>query len=142
MDAEERHGFEGDGFSYLKSPIWWAGIIACMRRLEAPSFNPRLTWRSVIIGEIANFAAYAFAPAILVTPLGALSVLIGAVLGSYFLKEELGTLGKLGCAICLIGSVIIVLHAPPDEPIETIDQILHYAIQPGTYPLAFSPDRI
>jgi hypothetical protein len=88
----------------------------------------------VIIGEIANFAAYAFAPAILVTPLGALSVLIGAVLGSYFLKEELGTLGKLGCAICLIGSVIIVLHAPPDKDITTIDEILYYAIQPGISP--------
>lgn len=113
MDAEERHGFEGDGFTYLKSPIWWAGIVA------------------LIVGEVANFAAYAFAPAILVTPLGALSVLIGAVLGSYFLKEELGTLGKLGCAICLIGSVIIVLHAPPDKEIQTIDEILHYAIQPG-----------
>lgn len=86
----------------------------------------------MVIGEIANFAAYAFAPAILVTPLGALSVLIGAVLGSYFLKEELGTLGKLGCAICLIGSVIIVLHAPPDTEITTVDEILHYAIQPGT----------
>jgi len=88
---------------------------------------------SVIVGEVANFAAYAFAPAILVTPLGALSVLIGAVLGSYFLKEELGTLGKLGCAICLIGSVIIVLHAPPDQDIKTIDEILHYAIQPGIH---------
>lgn len=32
---------------------------------------------AVVLGEIANFAAYAFAPAILVTPLGALSVLIG-----------------------------------------------------------------
>jgi hypothetical protein len=30
MDAEERHGFEGDGFTYLKSPIWWGGIIARM----------------------------------------------------------------------------------------------------------------
>lgn len=87
----------------------------------------------VILGEIANFAAYAFAPAILVTPLGALSVLIGAVLGSYFLNEKLGTLGKLGCAICLIGSVMIVLHAPPDKEIETIDEILHFAIQPGMY---------
>ncbi|RDW84576.1 putative DUF803 membrane protein [Coleophoma cylindrospora] len=113
MDAEERHGFEGDGFTYLKSPIWWGGIV------------------TLVIGEVANFAAYAFAPAILVTPLGALSVLIGAVLGSYFLKEELGTLGKLGCAICLIGSVIIVLHAPPDKEITTVDEILHYAIQPG-----------
>ncbi|KAK4123338.1 DUF803-domain-containing protein [Parathielavia appendiculata] len=113
MHAEERHGFEGDGFVYLRSPMWWAGIIC------------------LVLGEIFNFAAYAFAPAILVTPLGALSVLIGAVLGSYVLKEELGTLGKLGSAICLIGAVIIVLHAPPDEEIETIDQILNYAIQPG-----------
>ncbi|KAL2181431.1 magnesium transporter NIPA-domain-containing protein [Thermothelomyces heterothallicus CBS 202.75] len=113
MHAEERHGFEGDGFVYLRSPIWWAGIIC------------------LVLGEVFNFAAYAFAPAILVTPLGALSVLIGAVLGAYFLKEELGTLGKLGSAICLIGAVIIVLHAPPDEEIETVDQILNYAIQPG-----------
>lgn len=93
--------------------MWWAGII------------------TMVLGEVCNFAAYAFAPAILVTPLGALSVLIGAVLGSYILKEELGTLGKLGCAICLLGAIIIVLHAPADENIETIDQILHYAIKPG-----------
>ncbi|KAL4809269.1 DUF803-domain-containing protein [Aspergillus unguis] len=111
--ATERHGFEGEGFSYLKSPTWWVGV------------------STLAIGEAANFAAYAFAPAILVTPLGALSVLIGAVLGSYFLKERLGVLGKLGCAMCLLGSVVIVLHAPPDTPVETIDEILHYALQPG-----------
>ena len=29
----------------------------------------------MIVGEIANFAAYAFAPALLVTPLGALSII-------------------------------------------------------------------
>lgn len=35
------------------------------------------TWHlPVVVGEIANFAAYAFAPAILVTPLGALSIII------------------------------------------------------------------
>lgn len=96
------------------------------------------------VGEVCNFAAYAFAPAILVTPLGALSVLIGAVLGSYFLKEELGTLGKLGSAICLIGTVIIVLHAPPDEDIKTIDKILDYALRPGglPFPLAIKSDGI
>lgn len=31
---------------------------------------------SVIVGEIANFVAYAFAPAVLVTPLGALSIIV------------------------------------------------------------------
>lgn len=86
---------------------------------------------TLVLGEVANFAAYAFAPAILVTPLGALSVLTGAILGTYFLKEELGALGKLGCAICLIGSVIIASHAPPDKEIQTVDEILIYAIQPG-----------
>ena len=86
---------------------------------------------AVGLGEVFNFAAYAFAPAILVTPLGALAVLVGAVLGSYFLNEVLGTLGKLGSAICLIGAVIIVLHAPPDIEIETIDEILDFAIKPG-----------
>ena len=123
-EASERHGFEGDGYSYLKTPLWWAGII------------------TLVIGEVANFAAYAFAPAILVTPLGALSVLIGAVLGAYFLDEELGVLGKLGCAICLIGSVIIVLHAPPDKDIKTVDEILHYALYPGNdCSLARKPNR-
>ena len=31
----------------------------------------------VVLGEVANFLAYSFAPAILVTPLGAVSVLVG-----------------------------------------------------------------
>jgi magnesium transporter len=42
----------------------------------------------VVLGEIANFLAYSFAPAILVTPLGAVSVLVGAVLSHIFLKER------------------------------------------------------
>lgn len=55
------------------------------------------------------------------------------MLGAYFLGERLGVLGKLGCALSLLGSVIIVLHAPPDEEIETVDEILEYAIQPGRH---------
>lgn len=51
------------------------------------------------IGEFANFAAYTFAPASLVTPLGALSVLVSAVLSSKYLKENLNLLGKV-CIIC------------------------------------------
>lgn len=47
------------------------------------------------VGEAANFAAYAFAPASLVTPLGALSVLVASVLASKFLNEKLNLLGKV-----------------------------------------------
>lgn len=76
---------------------------------------------------MANFAAYTFAPAILVTPLGAMSVIIGAILASFLLDEKLGRLGVCGCASCIIGSVIIVLHAPSDKEVETVDEILAYA---------------
>ncbi|OBA21256.1 hypothetical protein METBIDRAFT_178664 [Metschnikowia bicuspidata var. bicuspidata NRRL YB-4993] len=120
MDTSSRLGSDNaTGHQYLQNPIWWAGIL------------------TMAIGEVANFAAYTFAPAILVTPLGALSVIIGAVLAALFLKEELGTLGKMGCAICLMGSVIIVLHAPPDKEIETVDEILTYATRPGFLFYAF-----
>ncbi|KAF9003319.1 magnesium transporter NIPA-domain-containing protein [Cyathus striatus] len=102
-----------DNLAYLRNPIWWAGM------------------STLVLGEVANFAAYTFAPPILVTPLGALSVLIGAVLASFLLNEELGHLGRLGCTLCLLGSLIIVLHAPEDKPIETVDEILNYAVQPG-----------
>ena len=92
-----------------------------------------LILKTVILGEVLNFVAYAFTDAILVTPLGALSVLIGAVLGSYFLGERLGILGRVGCAICFIGSVVIVLHAPPDKELANIDELLSYALRWGTF---------
>ncbi|GBE89161.1 magnesium transporter NIPA-domain-containing protein [Sparassis latifolia] len=114
-DAAERSAYAtaSDDYSYFKSPIWWAGM------------------STLVLGELANFAAYTFAPPILVTPLGALSVIIGAILASLLLNEELGHLGRVGCALCLLGSLIIVLHAPADKDIQTVDEILHYAIQPG-----------
>jgi magnesium transporter len=54
------------------------------------------------------------------------------VLASFLLGEELGHLGRIGCTLCLLGSSIIVLHAPEDKDIQSIDEILHYAMQPGT----------
>jgi len=102
-----------DNLAYLRNPIWWGGMV------------------TMVVGEVANFAAYTFAPPILVTPLGALSVLIGAVLASFLLNEHLGHLGRLGCTLCLLGSIIIVLHAPEDKPVDTIDVYLEYALRPG-----------
>lgn len=47
------------------------------------------------IGEGANFTAYAFAPASLITPLGALSILVSTILASKYLHEKLNLLGKV-----------------------------------------------
>ena len=64
----------------------------------------------MIVGEICNFAAYAFTEAIIVTPLGALSVVICAILSSFFLNEKLSFFGWIGCLQCIIGSVIIAVR--------------------------------
>ncbi|KAH8703808.1 magnesium transporter [Talaromyces proteolyticus] len=112
MQSSDRHGFDGSGFSYVKNPLWWCGTI------------------TLVSGELMNTVAYAFAPAVLVTPLGALSVLIGAVLGAYFLQERLNTVGRIGCATCLLGSILLVLHAPADPEIETITEIFKLATKP------------
>ncbi|XP_068151443.1 magnesium transporter NIPA2 [Drosophila tropicalis] len=108
-----RHGevrAAAGGFGYLREWIWWAGLL------------------TMGLGEAANFAAYAFAPASLVTPLGALSVIISAVMASRFLNEKLNLLGKLGCFLCILGSTIIVIHSPKEKEIEDL-QVLFNMLQ-------------
>ncbi|KAI9319063.1 magnesium transporter NIPA-domain-containing protein [Dichotomocladium elegans] len=91
----------GNGYSYLGSFMWWTGMTL------------------MIIGEVCNFVAYAFTQAILVTPLGALSVVVSAILSSIFLKERLSFHGKIGCFQCIIGAVVIVLQAPEQSSQDT-----------------------
>ncbi|GAA6056954.1 hypothetical protein JCM3770_001984 [Rhodotorula araucariae] len=111
--ADAHDGFASSSYSYLRNGLWWAGML------------------TMVVGEVANFAAYTFAPPALVTPLGALSVLVGAVLAAIFLGERLGKIGIAGCSLCLVGSLVVVLHAPEDKEINTVDEILDYALQPG-----------
>ncbi|KAG7015012.1 putative magnesium transporter NIPA4 [Cucurbita argyrosperma subsp. argyrosperma] len=101
------------GYSYLYEPLWWVGMI------------------TMIVGEIANFAAYAFAPAILVTPLGALSIIISAVLAHIILRERLHIFGILGCILCVVGSTTIVLHAPQEREIESVTEVWQMAMEPA-----------
>uniref|UniRef100_A0A0R0K2K8 Probable magnesium transporter n=1 Tax=Glycine max TaxID=3847 RepID=A0A0R0K2K8_SOYBN len=86
---------------------------------------------SMIVGEVANFAAYAFAPALLVTPLGALSIIFSAILAHFILKERLHIFGVLGCALCMVGSTTIVLHAPHERVIHSVKEVWQLATEPG-----------
>ncbi|EAW06298.1 DUF803 domain membrane protein [Aspergillus clavatus NRRL 1] len=103
----------GEGYGYLKNVWWWSGMIL------------------MIVGEICNFVAYAFVDAILVTPLGALSVVITTILSAIFLKERLSFVGKVGCFSCIIGSVVIALNAPEQSSVSDIQDMKHYVIAPG-----------
>ncbi|XP_037421740.1 probable magnesium transporter NIPA4 [Triticum urartu] len=110
-DSGVRAGY--GGYSYLVEPLWWIGMI------------------SMIVGEIANFAAYAFAPAILVTPLGALSIIISAALAHSILQEKLHTFGILGCVLCVVGSITIALHAPQERDIDSVREVWDLATEPA-----------
>ncbi len=92
----------GEGYGYLKNAYWWGGMTL------------------MIVGEICNFVAYAFTDAILVTPLGALSVVITTVLSAFFLKERLSMVGKVACFLCIVGSVVIVVNAPQESSVANI----------------------
>ncbi|KAG8081536.1 hypothetical protein GUJ93_ZPchr0178g7184 [Zizania palustris] len=101
------------GYGYLLEPLWWVGMV------------------TMLVGEIANFIAYMFAPAVLVAPLGALSIIVSAVLAHFTLNEKLQRVGVLGCVLCIVGSTVIILHAPQERTPSSVDEIWHLAIQPA-----------
>ncbi|GLI81653.1 hypothetical protein PoHVEF18_010039 [Penicillium ochrochloron] len=103
----------GEGYGYLKNAWWWLGMTL------------------MIVGEICNFVAYAFVDAILVTPLGALSVVITTILSAIFLKERLSFVGKVGCFCCIIGSIVIAMNAPEQSSVSDIQGMQKFVIAPG-----------
>lgn len=114
LRANEKYNEEaGEGYGYLKNAFWWTGMTL------------------MILGEICNFVAYAFVDAILVTPLGALSVVITTILSAIFLKERLSFVGKIGCFNCIIGSVVIVMNAPEQAAVRDIQAMQRFVLSPG-----------
>uniref|UniRef100_A0AAV2J8A3 Magnesium transporter n=1 Tax=Knipowitschia caucasica TaxID=637954 RepID=A0AAV2J8A3_KNICA len=110
-DGSTRAGDGGHG--YLKDWLWWGGLL------------------TMGAGEVCNFVAYAFAPATLVTPLGALAVIISAVLASHLLGEVLNLIGKFGCLLCVLGSVLLVIHAPQEQEVTSLQEMSDKLLEPG-----------
>lgn len=114
LKANDKYEEEaGEGYGYLKNAYWWGGMTL------------------MIIGEICNFAAYMFVDAILVAPLGALSVVVTTILSTIFLKERLSIIGWVGCFLCIVGSVIIAMNGPSESAAANIQEMQHFVIAPG-----------
>lgn len=80
--------------SYLSSSTWWTGTAL------------------MAAGEIGNFAAFAFAPASLVAPLGAWSVVLAAILAHAFLGEPTTRRNVSGILLCVSGAFLIGTAGP------------------------------
>ena len=96
--------------SYLKLKLWWIGLAL------------------MAVGETGNFLAYAYAPATVVAPLGAVSVVSNCFLASWFLKEHIGMRNIIGVCLAIVGSVIIVLYAPSSDRQLTMDVLVQYKV--------------
>jgi hypothetical protein len=113
MQAAQSGIRAGDGgYAYLMQPLWWVGMA------------------TMIGGEFANLAAYAYAPAIVVTPLGASTIIISAVLANCFLGESIHSCGVFACVLTVLGSATLVSYAPNEAPITSVEEIWQLATQP------------
>jgi drug/metabolite transporter (DMT)-like permease len=99
--------------AYTSLPYWWLGMIV------------------MAAGETGNFVAYAYAPATVVAPLGAVSVISNCLLAHYVLKERLCVRNLLGVALAIIGAVIIVTYAPSSDRQLTMDVLVSYMSETG-----------
>lgn len=100
-DEESDDGRE----SYLKSPIWWTGIIL------------------MTVGETGNFLAYGFAPASIVSPLGVVALISNCLIAPLMLKERFRQRDFWGVIIAIAGAVTVVLSAKQNETKLDPDQL-------------------
>lgn len=47
------------------------------------------------------------------------------------LRERLQKMGIVGCVSCIVGSVVIVIHAPQEHTPNSVQEIWTFATQPG-----------
>lgn len=98
----------GGARSYMELPMWWIGMIL------------------MTLGETGNFLAYAYAPATLVAPLGAITVISNCILAHYVLKENINRRNVVGVVLAIVGAVFIVTYAPSSDEQLTMDLLEKY----------------
>lgn len=58
-------------------------------------------------------------------------ICFSAVLSSYFLNERLNVHGKIGCLLCVLGSTVMVIHAPQEEEVASLSAMAEKLKDPG-----------
>lgn len=92
--------------SFLKLPIWWAGIL----------LN--------VFGEAGNAYAYSLAPASVVAPVGSISVVVNEIICVTFLKEPLRRRDMVGLCAVIGGVVLVILGVPESSEELSVHHIL------------------
>ncbi|OCF39666.1 hypothetical protein I317_06521 [Kwoniella heveanensis CBS 569] len=97
-------GGEGEGEGevhegmYLKSKLWWAGMVL------------------ISIGEGGNFLSYGFAPASVVAPLGTVALIANCIFAPLILRERFHKRELIGMALAILGAVTVVWSSNGSNP--------------------------
>lgn len=95
---------------YYTSGLWWCGVLL------------------MGVGELGNFAAYGFAPASLIAPLGCVSVIASAIISVIFLKETVRASDIVGGTLAITGTYLLVTFAPHTSTHITAQLIQYYYV--------------
>nr|XP_031858329.1 uncharacterized protein CI109_006300 [Kwoniella shandongensis]KAA5525401.1 hypothetical protein CI109_006300 [Kwoniella shandongensis] len=93
-----QHSGEVEEGMYLKSKLWWAGMVL------------------IAIGEGGNFLSYGFAPASVVAPLGTVALIANCVFAPLILREQFHKKELIGMALAIIGAVTVVWSSNSANP--------------------------
>ncbi|KAH0617540.1 hypothetical protein JD844_015900 [Phrynosoma platyrhinos] len=80
---------------------------------QKPCYRSKLWWSGIVlmgIGEMGNFAAYGFAPVMVIAPLGSMAVIGSAVISVLHLKENIKSEGILEEEIIEVIAFCILLY--------------------------------
>ncbi|THG03899.1 hypothetical protein TEA_016399 [Camellia sinensis var. sinensis] len=134
------------GYSYLYEPLWWVGMISIFAKeyyesaitALAPFCFPATPCFDAILLTLHNHHTISHSTsANTVINLLQLPAIItfgydsSAALAHVILGEKLHIFGILGCALCVVGSTTIVLHAPQERAIESVTEVWDLATEPG-----------
>uniref|UniRef100_A0A8C9THM3 NIPA like domain containing 3 n=1 Tax=Scleropages formosus TaxID=113540 RepID=A0A8C9THM3_SCLFO len=107
-----------DPRAYYRTKTWWVGLLL------------------TVLGEVAIFVSYAFAPLSLVAPLGAVSVIASSILGFVFLREKWKPkefvrryiVSFIGCALTAGGTYLFVTFGPNSHEKLSAENIVKHVI--------------
>ncbi|KAG8588197.1 hypothetical protein GDO81_005902 [Engystomops pustulosus] len=99
-----------DPRSYFKTKTWWLGLFL------------------VIVGEIAVFSSYAFAPLSLIVPLSAVSNIASSIIGIIFIKEKWKPKEFLSCGLAVIGTYLLITFGPNSHEKMTGENIVIHLV--------------
>ncbi|KAL5487821.1 hypothetical protein ACEPAI_5929 [Sanghuangporus weigelae] len=108
--AEPKIHEENEG-DYLKSKLWWLGLIL------------------MAIGEMGNFISYGFAPASVVAPLGTFALIANCFFAPLMLKERFRKRDLLGILLAILGAITVVLSASSSDRRLDPDALIHAITQ-------------